>query len=323
MNDNNELWIHLEQYQKRFENVSLEILGKARELADANEAKLTCVIMGNNIAPLAYEAIHYGADRVFMADDPLLESYRTDAYASVLTKLVQTYQPSMLLMGATYDGRDLAGRIAVQLRTGLTADAVRLSLNGEGLVAYTPGFGGRILAACICPDARPQMVTVRPGIFSMPERDQDRTGTVEQVPVTLSASDIRTEVLERVVGESIDLTQAERVIAAGLGTGGNLDSIQELAKLISADVGVTRPIVDGGWAAREYQVGTTGVSVSPKLLITAGVSGAMHFTGGIEGSETIIAINTDPDAVIFEQADYCVVDNLFEVLPRLIKLIKN
>lgn len=318
------VWVYLEQYDGQFEGVSLEILGKARELADTCGWEVTGVILGHELGGLADEAIQRGADRVLLADDPVLAAYTTDAYTAVMTDLVQARRPSVLLLGATHNGRDLAGRLAVRVRTGLTADAVRLEIDPAGeLVAYTPGLGGRILAACTCPRSRPQMATVRPGIFVMPDRDESRTGAVEQVPVAVSASEVRTEVLERVVGETVDLTRAKRVVVAGLGTGGDLSLVRELAALLNADIGVTRPIADEGLIARDYQIGTTGASIRPELLIVVGASGAMHFTSGIEDAETVIAINVDPEAPIFEYADYCVVDDLFQVVPALIDRIKG
>ncbi|MFQ5856800.1 MAG: electron transfer flavoprotein subunit alpha/FixB family protein [Anaerolineae bacterium] len=316
------IWVYLEQYDGWFENVSLEILGKARELADTCGSDLTAVILGQDLEAMAGGAIQRGADHVLLADDPVLNIYTTDAYTAVMADLIQSRQPNVLLLGATHNGRDLAGRLAVRVRTGLTADAVRLDIDPAGeLVAYTPGLGGRVLAACTCPNSRPQMATVRPGIFVMSNRDEGRTGSVERVPVAVDASDIRTEVLERVTGETVDLTGAERVVVAGLGTGGDLSLVRELATLLDADVGVTRPIADEGLIARDYQIGTTGASIRPEILIVVGASGAMHFTSGIEESETIIAVNIDPEAPMFEYADYCVVDDLFEVLPALIKRV--
>lgn len=323
LDDYRDIWVYLEQFDGRLEHVSLEILGKGRELADTCGWNLTGVILGQELDTLAKEAIRYGADQVLVADDPILADYTTDAHTTVMADLVRARRPSVLLMGATHNGRDLAGRLAVRLQTGLTADAVGLEIDDAGeLTAYTPGLGGSILAACMCPHSRPQMATVRPGIFAMPDRDAERTGTVEWVTVAIDFTDVRTEVLERVVGETVDLTRAERMVVAGLGTGGNLTQIEELASLLDAEVGVTRPIADEGWIARDYQIGTTGASVRPKLLLVAGASGAMHFTSGIEDAETVIAINVDPEAPIFEYADYCVVDDLFEVMPALIEHIK-
>lgn len=324
LDDYRGIWVYLEQYDGRLENVSLEILGRARELAEICGSDLIGVILGQAVEPLADEAIQHGADQVLLADDPVLNTYTTDAYTAVMTDLIQTRRPDMLLLGATHNGRDLAGRLAVRVRTGLTADAVRLDIDSSGeLVAYTPGLGGRVLAACTCPEGRPQMATVRPGIFAMPDRDENRTGTVERVPVAVAASDVRTEVLERTVGETVDLTRAKRVVVAGLGTGGDLSLVRELATLLDADIGVTRPIADEGLIARDYQIGTTGASIRPELLIVVGASGAMHFTSGIEEAERVIAVNTDPEAPIFEHADYCVIDDLFEVLPALIKCLEQ
>lgn len=318
-----DVWVYLEQFDGRLEHVSLEILGRARELADTCGWNLTGIIVGQHLDEFAEEAICRGADEVLLADDPVVATYTTDAYTAVMADLVRERRPSVLLLGATHNGRDLAGRLAVRLQTGLTADAVGLEMSAAGeLTAYTPGLGGRILAACTCPRSRPQMATVRPGMFRLPDRDTRCFGSVEHVPVDVAAEAVRTEVLEQVVGETVDLTRAERMVVAGLGTGGDLELVRELAALLDAEIGVTRPIADEGLIARDYQIGTTGASVRPKLLLVLGASGAMHFTSGIEGAETIIAINVDPEAPIFEHADYCIVDDLFEVIPALIEHIK-
>lgn len=317
-----DVWVFVEQTEGRIEQVSLEILGRAASLAEPCGWRPVAILMGQDLEPLAEEVLLYGADAVIAAEDPLLATYTTDAYTSVLEDIISRRVPGVLLMGATYNGRDLAGRLAVRLRTGLTADVVRLDMScGGQLTAYTPGLGGRILAACECPEARPQMATVRPGVFPVPE-PRDVGGNIHFHPVSLNAADIRTEVLERCVGETADLTSAERVVVAGLGTGGDLDLVRRLAAALDAQVGVTRPLADEGLVARDYQIGTTGVSVRPDLLFVVGASGALHFTSGIEEAGTVVAVNSDPEAEIFRWADYCAVDDLFQVLPPLIEKLE-
>lgn len=274
---------------------------------------------------MSREAVRYGADEVLLADHPLLARYTTDAHAKVMTRLIEARRPNILLLGATYNGRDLAGRLAVRLSTGLTANATRLEVEGERglLLAAVPGFGGSILAVIKSEYGRPQMSTVRPGIFEPLDPDDHREGRVESVPVDLGPGDIRCSVLERKVVPGEEIFSAEWVIVAGMGTGGDLSLVEELASLLKASIGVTRPLVDIGVATRERQVGSTGISLRSKLAIVLGASGASHFVSGLRDVGTVIAINKDRKAPIFEEADLCVVGDIFELLPRLIKEIEG
>jgi electron transfer flavoprotein alpha subunit len=232
-------------------------------------------------------------------------------------------KPDILLLGATPNGRDLAGRIAVRVRTGLTADCTDLALKDGLLSGEVTGFGGGILAYIKCPNHRPQMFTVRPGVFSAPAPNTRRKGKVTSVPVELGKNDVKVQVLEHVIGEGVDITRAEVLVAAGRGCRGDFSLVQELAGLLGGEVGWSRVPVDEGWVSRDCMIGQTGYVTRPKLAIVCGISGAFQFTVGIEKAETIVAINLDEDAPIFEQADYCVVDDMFRVLPPLIEVIKS
>ncbi len=317
------IWVYLEQEQGELEGVSLELLGKARELADDLSATVTGILLGYPVKQLAEQAIAGGADEVLVAEHPDLQIYSTDPYTKVVTAAAREENPDIFLLGATPYGRDLAGRLAVRLQTGLTADCTGLSIDQEKklLVGDVVGFGGGIVATILCPKRRPQMFTVRPGIFAAPE-PQKRRGKVRELPVEITEDDKRVKLLERVREAGLDITKAKYLVCAGRGVRGELGLIEELAKLIGAEIGATRPACDAGWLERDRQIGQTGVVTKPRLAIVCGISGAIHFTVGIEDAEAIVAINNDPEAGIFESADYCIVDDLFAVLPPLIESIK-
>lgn len=318
------LWVYLEQQDGILEPVSLELLGRARLLADESQQTVTGVLLGYEISPLAVLAIAHGADEVLLAESAILRHYTTDPYTKVMAELILERTPDILLLGATANGRDLAGRLAVRLRTGLTADCTDLILNEDGLlVGQVTGFGNGILAGILCPDHRPQMATVRPGVFPRSAPDQSRNGRIQRVDVRLTEADMTVRVLRRSTTRGGDITSAERLVIGGRGVHGNFDMLRELADLINADVGATRVAVDEEWVDREAQIGQTGYVTRPKLAIVCGVSGAMQFTVGIQDAETVVAINSDPEAPIFEAADYCIVDDLFQVLPSLIEALRR
>lgn len=315
------LWVYLEQEEGRLLPVGLELLGKGRELADEMGERLTAVVLGRDIGALGGEAIRRGGDEALLADHPLLETYTSDGHTKVLGDLVDARRPNVLLMGATYNGRDLAGRLAVRLRTGLTAHATRLEVDRASglLLSAVPGFGGSVLAVIKTEHGRPQMSTVSAGIFSPREPDDAREGRVERVEVKLTKADLRQRVLEREVVPVEDIGSAERVVVAGMGTGGDLALVKAFADALGASLGVTRPLVDLGAAPRELQVGSTGVSLRSKLVVVVGASGASHFVAGLRDAGTVVAVNVDEGAPIFDEADVCVVGDLHEVLPRLLQ----
>lgn len=319
------IWLYLEHQGGQLEGVARELLGKGRELADALGVPVTALLLGNALDGLAPEAIAHGADTVVLAEHSLLQPYTTDAHSRVVTAWVREGKPDILLFGATPNGRDLAGRLAVRLRTGLTADCTDLVLEPASglLLGEVVGFGGGIVATIKCEQHRPQMATVRPGVFLAPEPDRSRRGAVYRRKVDLADADVRTRVLERSIREETDLTQADLLVVGGGGTGGDLTLLKELADLIGAELGVTRVAVDAGWATPDRQIGQTGCITHPQLAIVCGASGAFQFTVGIDGAETVVAVNADGEAPIFDDADYGVVSDLFQILPPLIQEVRN
>jgi electron transfer flavoprotein alpha subunit len=319
------VWLCLEHENGELLGVSRELLGKGRELAAGLGVPVTGLLLGSQLGELALEAIAYGADHVLLAEHDALVPYTTDAHSAVVAAAVMLGKPDVLLLGATSDGRDLAGRLAVRLRTGLTADCTGLALEAETglLLGDVVGFGGGIVAAIKCPQHRPQMVTVRPGAFVAPEANRARRGQVDHLPIQLDAVHTRTRVLERRIDRGVDITKADSIVVAGGGTAGDLAMVEELAALLGAEVGATRVATDAGWVDRTRMIGQTGSVTRPKLAVLCGVSGAMQFTVGIDAAETVVAINLDGQAPIFDAADYGVVGDLRQVLPSLVRELRR
>ncbi|MGB3715611.1 MAG: electron transfer flavoprotein subunit alpha/FixB family protein [Candidatus Promineifilaceae bacterium] len=320
-----DICIFLEQRGSGLAPVSLELLSKGRELASHAGWTLTGLLLGYQVAGAASEAFAYGADRVILIDNPKLEPFTVDAYTHVAYQIMDVYRPSVFLLGATMDGRDLAGRLAVRLRTGLNADCSGLQINAEEgrLVCEISGFGGGILALIEMKEHRPQMATVRPGVFLPSKLPHEKNGRVIRPAIEIPDEIIRTRVVERIIGEGVDLTQASVLVAGGRGVEGNFDMLDDLAQLLDGDYGATRPPVDDGFVERERQIGQTGVVCRPNLAIVCGISGAFHFVVGIQEADTIIAINSDRDAPIFEYADYCIVGDVNEIIPSLIQALRD
>lgn len=318
------IWVYLEQQGGSFENVSLELLARGREMADQMNWRLVGLILGHQVSELGKLAVAYGVDEVRVADHPLLELFTIDAYARVVFQAVMAAKPSIFLLGATPNGRDLAGRLAVRFRTGLNADCTDLRLNPERglLVSEVSGFGGGVLALIEMRQHRPQMATVRPGVFSPREAEAGWKGEVIRIPVDLTEDMLRTRVIERVIGGTVDLSRVPVLVIGGRGVGGDFETLRQLAKLLGGEVGATRPPVDEGTIERERQVGQTGVICSPKVALCCGLSGAFHLVVGIEKADLVIAINSDPEAPIFEFADYCIVGDVRQHLPTLIAALR-
>jgi electron transfer flavoprotein alpha subunit len=317
------VWVYLEHFGGQFERVSLEILGKAQDLAHKLNTNVTGVILGGDVGKLAEEAVQFGADRVLIAESPQLSDYTTDAFSNVLADLVRARNPEILLFGATHNGRDLAGRLGVRLNTGLTAHAVRVEIeDGTNLlICGVPGFGGSIIAMCKCPKSRPQMATIRPGILPLPIRDPQRRGIIEPVPADVG--NVRTKVVERSIKETLDITKADVVVIAGRGAESHLDLVKKLADAVGGIVGVTRPLADKGLMSRDHQVGSTGYALSSKLAIVFGASGAAHFVSGIRDARTVISVNKDPEAAIRDYSDFIVVDDSGAFLEAVISRFKD
>ena len=322
MSDWKGISVFIEQDQGTAQSIGWEMLGKGKELADASGQELIAIVLGDDIDAIGKEAIKRGADKVILAKHKLLENYRWETYFKVTTDIVEKYKPSSFLCGATPNGRDLAGRMAVKLETGLTADVVNLEVGeGDMILGHVPGFGGSILAVIKCETSRPQMITVRPGIFA-PKDPSKHKGTIEEFPVKLTKKDLSTEIVKKISVEVEDISKAKRLVTAGRGVVNSLDAVKEIAELLDAAVGVTRPLCDAGVMPRNHQVGSTGVTVKPKYSLVFGISGAMYFTSGIKDSDTIIAVNTDEMATIFDYADYQIVGDANEILPILLEKLK-
>ncbi|MDG6988971.1 MAG: electron transfer flavoprotein subunit alpha/FixB family protein [Nitrososphaerota archaeon] len=311
--------VFLEQIDGVVEDSSYEVLGKGREIAGKLGARVTGVILGEGVQALAEECAHRGADLVLAADSPVLKNFTAEAYADVVAAMVKERDPGILLIGATHNGTALAGVLAVRLGAGLMAHVVDLEIErGTGmLLGSVPGFGGSIVAICKCKKGRPQMATVRPGVFPAPT-PTDQAGTVEPFPVALKPEDVRCQVVERAVQHGEGVRKAQRVVVAGLGCKDDLTLPKELAEVSGSTFGVSRPLADKGMAPKNLVVGSTGVSLSAKLAVVVGVSGAAHFTSGLRNVETVVAVNSDPCAEIFKHADYCVVGDARKLVPRLI-----
>lgn len=313
------LWVYLEHRSGEISSISLELLGKARSLADQAEYDVVGLLLGEDLEALAADAIAFGADEVRLVQDPRLGTFNLEAFTHAAAQTIRAGKPSILLMGATHDGRDLAGRLAVRLQTGLNADCTDLILDVERgvLISEVTGFGGGVIALLECLEHRPQMSTVRPGVFPLPERDVKRTGKLLPIDIEFDDEAFLTEILESDALAVIDLTQSEILICGGRGVEGDFDSLYSLAEMLGGEVGATRPPVDDGYIERERQVGQTGVVCRPKVAFCLGISGAFHFIVGVDQADLVIAVNSDPEAPIFEYADYAIVADVKEFLPAL------
>ncbi len=323
------VWVYAEVQEGEIRSVSLELLGAGRKLAEEMKCSLSAVLLGEGVEGLAKELFEHGADQVYLAEAPELAHYNHDAYTATLHKLVQEYKPSVLLLGATHDGRDLGPRLACRLGTGLTADCTSLGIDAEtGLVAWTrPAFGGNIMATILCPEHRPQMGTVRPSVFKRPIEEQGRTGELIRVVCDIDPAKLRTKLVEvqKVCAASCNLEEAEILVAGGrgMGKGEHFSLLQNLADVLGGSVAASRAAVDAGWAPQMRQVGQTGKTVGPKIYIACGISGAIQHVAGMSSADVVIAINKDEDAPIFRIADYGIVGDVLEVIPALIEQYKT
>ncbi|MBM7615990.1 electron transfer flavoprotein subunit alpha/FixB family protein [Alkaliphilus hydrothermalis] len=323
------VWVFAEQRAGEIQKVSLELLGKGRELADTLGTKLTAVLLGNNVKEMASELIYYGADEVILVEDELLDVYITETYTKVMSKIIKEKKPDIILMGATALGRDLAPRVSARVHTGLTADCTTLEIDEESkhLLMTRPAFGGNIMATIICPDHRPQMSTVRPGVMIKQERNEERQGEIIEFPSGLAKEDVNVEVIEIVKEEKqkMKIEEAEVLVSGGRGMRKkeNFQTLELLAKELGGLVSGSRAVVDAGWMDREHQVGQTGKTVRPNLYLACGVSGAIQHVTGMEESDLIVAINKNPSAPIFELADVGIVGDVEKVIPSLIDELKS
>jgi electron transfer flavoprotein alpha subunit len=337
MNDSRTVWVFVEQEEGKIADVSFELLSKARELADTLGGEVWGLLGGYQVEPLAQTAIHHGADRVLLADHPELELYRTLPYARLAINLIQARQPYIFLVGATPIGRDLAPRVASACRAGLTADCTDLQIGDytakkdgitfkDLLLQIRPAFGGNLIATIVNPNMHPQMATVREGVMRRREPDSSRQGVVEPVQVNFEPGDLALKVLSRETREStVNLKGAPVIVSGGGGvrSKNEFELIRDLANVLGGEVGASRAAVDAGLISREHQVGQTGTTVRPRLYIAAGISGAVQHRAGMQESSKIIAINTDPNAPIFQVAHYKIVGDLNEVVPLIIRALRD
>ena len=319
--------VYVDHVEGDIHPVTFELIGKARELAAKINHPVYAVFLGNNIKHKAMEILHYGVDEVFVYDYEELEDFTIEPYTAAMEDFINKVKPSTLLVGATTVGRSLAPRVAARFRTGLTADCTILDMKeNTDLVQIRPAFGGNIMAQILNPNHRPQLATVRYKVMDAPERTVGVSGKVTLVDMSKSklSSNINViKVTKKVVEASI--SEAEIIIAAGRGVKSekDLEMIKELADLLGAQVATTRPLIEAGWSDARNQIGLSGRTVKPKLIITCGISGAVQFAAGMNNSECIVAINNDPKASIFNVAHYGIVGDIYQIVPELIKNIKE
>ena len=304
--------------------ISLEMLGEGRSIAEQLGGDVQAVALGHGIVDVATTLAHYGAQEIFVADDPSLENYTAEGYTNVLANLVKQTQPAMVLLGATTAGKDLAPRLAARLAVGLASDCTGFAVQAGEVLMTRPIYAGKAIATVKEAD-RPYMATIRPNIFAAPEADTSRAAEVENIPA--DAGEIRAKVLEMIMeaGERVELTEADIVVSGGRGLKApeHFALIEELADVLGGAVGASRATVDAGWKDHSYQVGQTGKVVTPTLYIACGISGAIQHLAGMKTSKYIVAVNKDPEAPIFKVADYGIVGDLFKVVPVLTEEFKK
>ena len=319
--------VYVDHVGGRIHPVTFELIGKARELAAKINHPVYALFIGKDIEDKAEEILHYGVDKVFVADDPALESFNIETYANVFSRFVNKVQPTALLVGATPVGRQLAPRVASRFKTGLTADCTILDMQKDtDLVQIRPAFGGNIMAEIHTPRTRPQMATVRYKIMEAPKRQAEAMGEIEKLEVKPEDLKTNIEVLSVTAKpKETSIENADVLVVAGRGVKKKEDlaQLKELADLLGGEVACTRPLVEAGWMDAKHQIGLSGRTVRPKLIITCGVSGAIQFVAGMDHSDLIFAINSDPKASIFKVANYAVIGDLYEIVPALIARIKE
>lgn len=319
--------VYVDHVDGEIHPVTLELIGKARELADKVNEEVYCIAMGNNIESNVHELLHYGVDKVFLYEDKELKYFRIEPYTSVIEDFINNLKPAVLLVGATTVGRSLAPRVAARFRTGLTADCTILDIKeNTDLVQIRPAFGGNIMAQIVTPNSRPQLATVRYKVMSAPERSEDEVGEIVKLSIKKEKLKSNINVLEVAKkSKEKEISEADVLVVAGRGVKSekDLEMIKELSELLGGQVACTRPLIEVGWVDSKRQVGLSGRTVRPKLIITCGVSGAVQFTAGMNNSDYIFAINTDEKAPIFKVAHYGIVGDIYEVVPMLIERLKN
>ena len=324
------IFVFIQQVDNQVAGVSHELLGKAKELAAKMETEVTAVLLGSGVSGLCKDLSSYGADKIVMVDNKDLELYSTKPYAYAMCSVIKKYKPAVVLYGATAIGRDLAPRVAARVRTGLTADCTKLDVADDGtkdLRMTRPAFGGNIMATIICPEYRPQMATVRPGVMQKIKPIAGANVPVDQFAVEIPASEKDVQILDVVKKEShkMDIQDAKILVSGGRGMGcpENFKMLDDCANALGGTVSSSRACVDAGWVEKDIQVGQTGKTVRPNLYLACGISGAIQHLAGMEESDVIIAINKDETAPIFEVADYGVVGDATKIIPLFTEEVKK
>jgi electron transfer flavoprotein alpha subunit len=316
-----------EQRDGEIRKISYELVSEARRLADSLGQNVTAILVGKDIRDKAATFGYYGADKVLVADDPRLETYTTEAYVSVITGLIKTLDPLIVLTGASAQGKDLSARLSARLNVGMAQDCISFSIEENKLTAIRPIYAGKAYAKVGFDDTYPNMASARPNVLILSEPDTSKSAEIIDATISLEERDIKTKVVAVLKDESgrVDLTEAERIVSGGRGMKGpeGYGILEELADVIGATVGASRSAVDAGWRPFSDQVGQTGKVVSPNLYIACGISGAIQHIAGMGTSKVIVAINKDPDAPIFQKADFGVVDDLFKIVPAFSEQLKK
>lgn len=319
--------VFCEQRDGVISKVSFELIGKGRSIADQINQELIAIVLGNKIESECQQLIYFGADRVIYVDQEELNIYTTESYTQALTEVLRKEKPEIVLVGATSVGRDLAPRVSARLGTGLTADCTTLEVGEENELLMTrPAFGGNIMATIVCPNHRPQMSTVRPGVMTSLEKDESRTGKIEKFDISFTEAINRVKVIEVVQKEKQEqsIDEASILVSGGRGVGSkeNFTILADVAKMLSGTFSASRAVIDAGWFDHSRQVGQTGTTVRPSVYLACGISGAIQHVAGMEESDFIIAINKDTDAPIFKVADFGIVGDVNQVLPALAEELK-
>ncbi|MBN2145073.1 MAG: electron transfer flavoprotein subunit alpha/FixB family protein [Candidatus Aureabacteria bacterium] len=331
----NNVWVFIQQDNQKIAEVSIELLCKAKELADQLHVETNGVLIGHQIQEEAKKLIPYKVSEIFCVEDPRLKHYTSVPYTKIIVELIKKHKPQIVVFGATTTGRDLAPRVASHLKVGLTADCTDLQI-GDHIVGnkeykdilyqIRPAFGGNIIATIVCPETRPQMATVREGVMKITPLDPHHKGKVTAVPFSLEEKDFPSKIIEKILEEkTVDLKSAQVIVSGGMGVGSreNFELIRQLAHVLGGEVGASRAAVDAGFVSKPHQVGQTGTTVRPKLYIACGISGSIQHRAGMDQSARIIAVNSDPEAPIFQIAHYGIVGDLKEVIPLFIKVFKS
>ena len=334
------VYVFAEQVDNKLSGIAFELLGKAKDLAADLNAEVAAVLIGSDVKGLADELAAYGADKVIVVDDSELKEYRTEPYAHALASVIEKYKPEIMLVGATAIGRDLGPRVSARVQTGLTADCTQLEIGDfpinpvagkeqkhNQLLMTRPAFGGNTIATIACPDNRPQMATVRPGVMQKIAKIEGAKANVEEFNPGFTPDNKYVEILDIVknVADVVDIQDAKILVSGGRGVGTpeNFKMLEELAEVVGGTVSCSRAVVDAGWKPQDLQVGQTGKTVRPQVYFAIGISGAIQHVAGMEESDLIIAVNKDEDAPIFDVADYGIVGDLNKIVPLLTEEIKK